>query len=85
MSKKRISKTLLKNSEAQEELESRFLENEDLMQIIVTVLNEKLSDNLKAQRSLTAYGSPTWGYQQADYNGSQRVLAEVIDLLTFKE
>jgi hypothetical protein len=48
-------------------------------------LNEKLSDNLKAQRSLTAYGSPTWGYQQADYNGSQRVLAEVIDLLTFKE
>lgn len=85
MSKKRISKTLLKNSEAQEELESRFLENEDLIQIIVTVLNEKLTESLKAQRGLTAYGSPTWGFQQADFNGSQRVYTEVIDLLTFKE
>ncbi len=85
MSKKRLSKTLLKHSQNEEELESRFLENEDLFQIIVAALTEKIEQSMVQQRLVTDYGAANWGFKQADHNATQRTLAEIIDLLTFKE
>lgn len=85
MSNKRISKTLIRHKDKEEELTQRFIENEDLLNIIVEALKDKREDSVKEQKKITAYGSPNWGFLQADHNATQRTLTEIIDLLTLKE
>lgn len=82
---KRISKSLIRNETEEGELTQRFIENEDLLIIINSVLQDKLKASRDVQVSKTGYGSPNWAYEQADANAVQRTLTEIIDLLTLKE
>lgn len=68
------------------ELEKRYLENEDLFIILATIIMQKLAANAKLRRDKGAYDKPAYSEFQADCNGYERALEEVlIYLKTTKE
>lgn len=42
-------------------------------------------EELKEEMSLVDYDSPSWAYKQADINGANRKLQQIIDILNLKE
>jgi len=83
----KISLSLLKqvDRELYEQTTSRFVENEDLLLLIKTAIQEKIDEALSRQRSTTSYQNPSWGFYQADLLGYQRALIEISDLITIKQ
>ncbi len=71
--------------EKRDEFNYRFLESEDVLNIIKEVLVKKLESDVEVRRGLNNYSSPSWSEYQADGIGYQRALQEVIQLLTFRE
>lgn len=63
------------------ELEKRFLENEDLFDILATIIGQKITANAKLRREKGAYDKPAFSEFQADCNGYERALEEVLKYL----
>lgn len=45
------------------------------------ILTDKLASNEKTRISLAGYDSPNWAQKQADANGYQRALNEILELI----
>ncbi len=82
-----LSLTILKqfDKDKHEEITSRFLENEDLINAVKTAINEKISDSFSRMTATSSYNNPSWAYYQADQLGYQRALKELIDLISIKQ
>lgn len=73
----------LESKKEQEEFNNRLLEGKDLFQRLgqlVEILKEK---NQSKRISSDSYNKPAWSEFQADANGYERALTEVISLLKF--
>lgn len=75
----------LEDPEQAEELEKRFVENEDLFIILHKIIEQKIEANNKVRRKRN-YEIPAWSELQADCNGYERALHEILTYLkTTKE
>ncbi len=63
------------------ELEQRVLEQEDLLLILATVIEQKLQANSRLRREKAAYDKPAFSEFQADCNGYERGLEELLSYL----
>ena len=59
--------------------------NTELLDVIAGALKSKLDATDTQAVSPEGYGSPSWAYKQADFNGYKRALTEVIQLLEIRE
>jgi hypothetical protein len=64
-----------------EDIEKRFLENEDLFLILAEIIAQKIDANAKSRRSKGAYDKPAFSEFQADCNGYERALEEMLTYL----
>ena len=64
-----------------EEFEKRLFENEDLLRQLATIVEQKVESNNKIRRDRNAYDKPAFSEFQADCNGYERALEEVLDYL----
>lgn len=72
---------LLEDGEDPQELEKRVLQNEDLFLILATIIQQKIDANSALRRSKAAYDKPAFSEFQADCNGYERALEEVLSYL----
>lgn len=61
-----------------EEFEKRVLENEDLLNQLAKIIEQKVEANNKIRRDRGAYDKPAYSEFQADCNGYERALEEVL-------
>lgn len=64
-----------------DEFEKRVFENEDLLLQFVKIFEAKLKSNRKLRRERSAYDKPAFSEFQADCNGYERALEEVLEYL----
>lgn len=75
--------THLKVKSDKEEFLSRLRGNKDLFRRLKDLLDTLNETNKKGRISLQAYDKPSWSEFQADSNGYERALTEVLSLLKF--
>jgi hypothetical protein len=68
-----------------EEVTREFSQSGVLRERLIDVLNGKKESLRSEVRSKTSYESPSWAYLQADANGYERAISEVISLLSSKK
>ena len=70
--------------ELTKQVTQEFIGSYALRERLISVLNGK-KDSLRSEvRSKTSYDKPSWAYFQADVNGYERAISEVISLLESK-
>jgi len=69
------------DDETKDEIVKRLVENEDLLLILATIINQKIEANAKSRRSKGAYDKPAFSEFQADCNGYERALEELLTYL----
>ena len=65
----------------QEEFKKQVLSSRDTLERLQKILEDKKTEVVLS----TDYDNPSWAYKQADRNGYDRALTEVINLVTMKE
>lgn len=65
------------------EFNSRLLESKDLFKRLTDLIEIKKEENSKARTALSSYDKPAWSEFQADTNGYERALTEVLEYLKF--
>lgn len=73
----------MSDEELREEFIKRLLSNKDLFQRLFEMIEVKNKDNAKKRRANNSYEKPAWSESQADANGYERALTEVLELLKF--
>jgi hypothetical protein len=68
-----------------EEVTREFSQSGVLRERLIDVLNGKKESLRSEVRSKASYESPSWAYLQADANGYERAISEVISLLSSKK
>lgn len=72
-----------------EEDKKSFIEalthNQRVNKTLVALIREKKATNTSSTQGLRSYESPNWAYLQADHNGYQRALDEVLELFSFHD
>jgi len=81
-----MKSTWIKGLEGQEleEVKSAFFAGGHLRERLKELLESKIKENNKRRITKEGYESPSWGYEQADCNGYERALLEVISLISQK-
>jgi hypothetical protein len=67
-----------------EEVTREFNQSAVLRERLIDVLNGKKESLRSEVRSKTSYDSPSWAFFQADSNGYERAISEMISLLSSK-
>lgn len=65
-----------------EEVKGNFKSSALIRARLSAILNERIVTKRTEATSKTSYDSPSWAYLQADANGYERALNEVISLLS---
>jgi hypothetical protein len=65
----------------QEGFKKQVLSSRDVLERLTEILEDKKTEVVLS----TDYDSPSWAYKQADRNGYDRALTEVINLLNMKD
>lgn len=65
----------------QEDFKKLLASSRDVLERLTEILEAKKTEVVLS----TDYDNPSWAYKQADRNGYDRALTEVINLLTLKE
>ena len=65
----------------QEGFKKQVLSSRDVLERLQKIMEDKKTEVVLS----TDYDNPSWAYKQADRNGYDRALTEVINLLTMKE
>jgi len=73
----------LTKKEQREEFNLRLLESKDLFLRLKELVEVKVKENTKARIALDSYNKPAWSEFQADTNGYERGLTEILSLLKF--
>lgn len=66
-------------------LEETANNSESLLTQIDKVLNKILEESIEKQRAVKTYEIASWPYLQADLNGYQRAVSDIITLLKLRE
>ena len=66
-------------------IREEFIRSVALRERLIDVLNVKKASFRSEVTSKTSYDSPSWSHYQADYNGFERAIEEVISLLSSKK
>jgi hypothetical protein len=84
---RKLSVLILKTRSSDEQLEltQRWKENEDLFLAVTAILDQKKEETRTKQLNSTNYSLPGWSEFQADCNGYQRALNEVISLISLRD
>lgn len=69
------------DAEKKEELKREFYSSLTIRRRLGKLLDDKMVLSRKSAQGKAAYGSPNWAYLQADNNGYERALNEIISLL----
>jgi len=80
----KISQTLVsrcEDKERVEELKAIISGSHTLTKMLREIVEEKIEATRKERESKKAYLSPSWQYQQADYNGEIRGLHFLLDII----
>lgn len=72
------------SKEKAEEVVREFNASGILRDRLIDVLNVKKESLRTEVRSKTSYDNPSWAYFQADANGYERAISELISLLSSK-
>ena len=70
-----------KDDAEKKRLRSEFARGKLLRERLCQILEEKIQSEQRAARSKEAYNEANWAYRQADSQGYQRALSEIIGLL----
>lgn len=73
------------NEEQVRIIKEEFSHSPALRERLIAVLNGKKSSFRSEAMSKTSYDKPNWPYLQADCNGYERAIEEVISLLSSKK
>lgn len=73
----------IQEADKKEEFLRRLLESKTLFLRMKNLVEIKVRDNNKARLSSKSYDKPAWSENQADKNGYERGLTEVLSLLQF--
>ena len=73
----------LTDEDERKEFNSRLLSSRDLFQRLTELVEIKKEENAKARTAVGSYDKPAWSGFQADHNGYERALTEVLDYLNF--
>jgi len=65
----------------QEGFKKQVLSSKDVLERLRQILEDKQTEVVLS----TDYDNPSWAYKQADRNGYDRALTEVINLVTMKD
>lgn len=65
----------------QEGFKKQVLSSRDVLERLQKIMEDKKTEVVLS----TDYENPSWAYKQADRNGYDRALTEVINLLTMKD
>lgn len=68
--------------EETKEISMEFISSVYLRKRLISVLEDRISSARQVTISSSSYDSPSWAYSQADNNGYERGLREVISLLS---
>jgi len=68
--------------QSKEEVVASFNASSLLRERLTTILDKKLQASKTTKVSVETYASPSWAYLQADANGYERAIKEVISLLS---
>ena len=66
-----------------EEFNKRLLESKDLFQRLAELVEVKVRSNAKKRIADSSYEKPAWSESQADANGYERALTDVLEYLKF--
>jgi len=67
--------------DAKKQMEDYFKSSPLLRERLVHILENKITSRHKRGLSLEEFDSPSWAYKQADKNGYERAMLEVIELI----
>lgn len=70
------------SKERQEEVRGAFTASSAFRERLTEILDKKINTTKTSKTSLESYESPSWAYLQADANGYERAIREVISLLS---
>ena len=73
----------LESDEEKKEFQMRLLQNKDLFQRLFELIDIMQKENAKDRSSKTSYAKPAWSEFQADANGFERALTDVLTILRF--
>lgn len=73
------------NEEQARIIKEEFSHTPALRERLIAVLNGKKASFRSEAMSKTSYDKPNWAYLQADCNGYERAIEEVISLLSSKK
>jgi len=63
------------------EMKGLFIEAHRLRKLFIERLNEKKADTQAVRLSKNNYDSPSWAYEQAEFNGYERAINELTSIL----
>lgn len=66
---------------SKEELEACLRSSDKGFALLASLLEDKLRACNKLRSERDGYDSPSWAYKQADFNGEERALRSVLDIL----
>lgn len=70
------------NEELNRQITQEFIASKAFRERLIAVLDGKRASLRKDTIARTSYDSPSWAYVQADNNGYERAISEVISLLS---
>lgn len=88
MDKTKVSLTWTKklsDEKQKEEFVKKLYENEEILNALAVILDEKIEASRNNQLSTKSFSSPAWPYEQADSNGYQRALSEIKSLIKLEK
>lgn len=65
----------------QEDFKKQVRSSRDVLERLIQILKDKTTEVVLS----TDYDNPSWAYKQADRNGYDRALTEVINLINMKD
>jgi len=69
------------NQEEEFNVRGNYKESLVIRKRLQDVLEDKINNNISSTRSKLTYDKANWVYEQADANGYQRALNEIIELI----
>ena len=71
----------MKTKEDEEEIKGQFIAALRLRTEIINLIEDKIRSYKSETLSKEGYQDPSWAYKQADANGYERAMREIISLL----
>lgn len=73
----------IEDTVGKDKFSSRLKENRDLFERLSVLLQKKNEENTRKRISTASFEKPAWSEYQADSNGYERALTEVLSLINF--